>query len=179
MIVHEINVLKFSLFQLLYDFRRLGILCTSLMDNFYYAFSVLFDAWQLLVPINCGCMARAVYGFFKKIVYCRKKNDSVRVWNHLILIKDSVFSYYFTIWMFRFWATSVSQHHESHLFWRWLHWIFSLSAGSGFTTSPGLYTSNNSNPGNFTTQQVQPHVHRWTRTSTSNVRVQQRTDSLF
>ncbi|XP_051518907.1 eyes absent homolog 4 isoform X10 [Myxocyprinus asiaticus] len=25
--------------------------------------------------------------------------------------------------------------------------------GSGFTTSPGLYTSNNSNPGNFTTQQ--------------------------
>ncbi|XP_073794512.1 protein phosphatase EYA4 isoform X43 [Danio rerio] len=28
--------------------------------------------------------------------------------------------------------------------------------GSGFTTSPGLYTSNNSNPGNFTTQQEYP-----------------------
>uniref|UniRef100_A0A672NBE6 Eyes absent homolog n=1 Tax=Sinocyclocheilus grahami TaxID=75366 RepID=A0A672NBE6_SINGR len=30
---------------------------------------------------------------------------------------------------------------------------YQMSAGSGFTTSPGLYTSNNSNPGNFTTQQ--------------------------
>ncbi|XP_056588621.1 eyes absent homolog 4 isoform X8 [Triplophysa dalaica] len=30
---------------------------------------------------------------------------------------------------------------------------YQMPAGSGFTTSPGLYTSNNSNPGNFTTQQ--------------------------
>ncbi|KAK7132520.1 hypothetical protein R3I93_018904 [Phoxinus phoxinus] len=30
---------------------------------------------------------------------------------------------------------------------------YQMPAGSGFTTSPGLYASNNSNPGNFTTQQ--------------------------
>uniref|UniRef100_A0A671MR48 Eyes absent homolog n=1 Tax=Sinocyclocheilus anshuiensis TaxID=1608454 RepID=A0A671MR48_9TELE len=30
---------------------------------------------------------------------------------------------------------------------------YQMPAGSGYTTSPGLYTSNNSNPGNFTTQQ--------------------------
>ncbi|XP_042569361.1 eyes absent homolog 4-like isoform X7 [Cyprinus carpio] len=30
---------------------------------------------------------------------------------------------------------------------------YQMPAGSGFTTSPGLYTSNNSNHGNFTTQQ--------------------------
>ncbi|XP_051515326.1 eyes absent homolog 4-like isoform X6 [Myxocyprinus asiaticus] len=30
---------------------------------------------------------------------------------------------------------------------------YQMPAGSGFTTSPGLYTSNNSNPGNFATQQ--------------------------
>ncbi|XP_073794510.1 protein phosphatase EYA4 isoform X41 [Danio rerio] len=33
---------------------------------------------------------------------------------------------------------------------------YQMPAGSGFTTSPGLYTSNNSNPGNFTTQQEYP-----------------------
>ncbi|XP_016113060.1 eyes absent homolog 4 isoform X5 [Sinocyclocheilus grahami] len=30
---------------------------------------------------------------------------------------------------------------------------YQMPAASGYTTSPGLYTSNNSNPGNFTTQQ--------------------------
>ncbi|XP_016113046.1 eyes absent homolog 4 isoform X3 [Sinocyclocheilus grahami] len=33
---------------------------------------------------------------------------------------------------------------------------YQMPAASGYTTSPGLYTSNNSNPGNFTTQQEYP-----------------------